>query len=61
MTAKFLHVFFQELHLFRTNAHFFVNIGAILSLFFRFTHQCTFYHFTAKLAETENLISAVPD
>ena len=48
--------FLQELHLLRINAHFFLNIDAILSLFFRFTHQCTFCHITAKLAEAENLI-----
>ena len=51
--------FLQELHLLRINAHFFPNINAILSLFFRFTHQCTFCHITAKLAEAENLISVV--
>ena len=50
--------FLQELHLLCTNAHFFPNIDAILSLFFRFTHQCTFCHITAKLAEAENLIGA---
>ena len=48
--------FFQELHLLCINAHFFPNIDAILSLFLRFTHQCTFCHITAKLAEAENLI-----
>ena len=50
--------FLQELHLLRINVHFFPNIDAIHSLFLRFTHQCTFYHITAKLAEAENLIGA---
>ena len=50
--------FLQELQFLRTNAHFFRNIDAILSLFFRFMHQCTFCHITAKLAEAENSISA---
>ena len=58
-TAKFLQVFFLELHLFRINAHFFPNIDAILLLFFQFTHQCTFCHITAKLVEAENLIGVV--
>ena len=59
MTAKFLHVFLTRVtvHLLCNNAHFFPNIDAILA-FFRFTHQCTFCHITAKLAKAENLISA---
>ena len=48
--------FLQELHLLRTNAHFFPNINAILLLFSRFMHQCMFCHITTKLAKAENLI-----
>ena len=51
--------FLQERHLLGINAHFHPDIDAILSLFLRFTHQCTFCHITAKLAKAENLIGAV--
>ena len=53
-TANSCTFFLEELHLLHTNAQFFPNINAILSLFFRFTHQCTFCHITAKLAKAEN-------
>ena len=38
--------------------HTFFLISMLFLAFFRFTHQCTFCHITAKLAKAENLMEA---